>query len=92
MKPYLKTNPLPDLFIDLEKSVDVGPCLYLDIEKGNPHRDPTVGHFISGGAGKAMNGHGQEDLEEQVNNLMEGEDLDKEYNKSLGPDLFLKAD
>jgi hypothetical protein len=53
--------------------------LYLDIGKGNPHRDPSVGTFIGGGGGKAM-GEGQEDLDAQSKELMDqmpGEDVEK---------------
>lgn len=62
--------------VGYRKSLD----LYLDLSKGNPHRDPTVGHFISGGAGKAMNKQGQEDMSEFMNSLMDklpGEEMDK---------------
>lgn len=55
-----------------------GPALFL---KANPHRDPTIGQFIAGGAGKGMSGHGQHDLEEEVNSMMDvmpGQDLEKD--------------
>jgi hypothetical protein len=62
--------------------------LYLDLEKGNPNRDPTVGQFIGGGAGKGQSKKGQKDLDGEVKDLMEqmpGEEIEKaKYTRREG--------
>jgi len=44
--------------------------LYLNTNKANPHRDPSIGTFISGGAGRAKSGEGQHDLSGLMTDLM----------------------
>ena len=79
-KLYLNTRPGPTLYLEpdkeLSKSMDE-PELYLNISKANPHRDPTNGVYIAGGAIKSNT----EDVSEIVNDLMDkmpGEALKKD--------------
>lgn len=65
---------MDDYFTDIE-----GLPLYLDLEKGNPHRDPSVGQYISGGKSKSK--EGMYDLSDAVMALLDqlpGEDMKKD--------------
>lgn len=47
-----------------------GVSLVLDVEKANPHRDPSRGSFIHGGAGRHKSKEGQHELSDLVLDLM----------------------
>ena len=69
-----------------KKSLD--PFLFLDLSKGgNPNREPAMGQFIGGGAGKA-HGQGQTSLENEMKDLLDtlpGDDVEKaKYSKRTG--------
>jgi len=71
-KLYLKINPAPRLYLSLP-DVHNTPKLFLNIEKANPFRDPSVGTFIGGGAIKANTEDLSDKMEELLNDLP-GED------------------
>lgn len=62
-KLYLKRRPAPRLYLALPERQD----LYLDIDKANPFRDPSVGQYIAGGAVKANT----EDLSDEIESLLD---------------------
>jgi hypothetical protein len=55
------------LYLDMSTK---SASLYLDVDKANPHRDPSVGQFIAGGGGAAK-GAGQKDLSKEVDDMMQ---------------------
>lgn len=76
LRLYLDTETTEKSLISADGGVpSIVDRLWLDLDKANPHRDPALGEFISGGVGKAQSGEGQQftSLEDEIEDPSRGQ-------------------